>query len=250
MKRIEQLTYKDDNFKPHSIGLEDIDTAILYYFKNHIKPSVLQNGIKTDVPVVYGSPERWKSVQREGYYRDGANKIMAPFIMFKRNTITNDRSITNKMDANYPKNYMVFSQRYNKRNAYDNFSILNNRVPEKTYHLTVVPDYVRITYDFLIMTYYVDQLNKLIESINYASDSYWGDLNKFKFKVKIADFSTPLEINQGGERSVRCSFTLKLFGHIIPDSVNAELNSLKQVGGVSKIKINKEKILGARDIFF
>jgi hypothetical protein len=31
-------------------------------------------------------------------------------------------------------------------------------------------------------------MNKLIEAINYASDSYWGDPESFKFKASIDSF--------------------------------------------------------------
>ena len=52
---------KNDTVKDISVGLEDIDNAIMYYFKNVIKPNVVQNEQQIAVPVIYGSPERWKS---------------------------------------------------------------------------------------------------------------------------------------------------------------------------------------------
>jgi hypothetical protein len=51
------------------------------------KPFVIQNGIRIEVPVIYGAPERWKSVQRDGYYKDKNGAIMAPLLMFKRDTL-------------------------------------------------------------------------------------------------------------------------------------------------------------------
>jgi hypothetical protein len=59
--RSEKLSFKDDNTKPFSIGIKDLDEAIFYYFTNIIKPSVYQNGQYLSVPVIYGSPENWKS---------------------------------------------------------------------------------------------------------------------------------------------------------------------------------------------
>ena len=32
--RAEQISFKDDTVKPFSIGLEDLDWAIMYYFQN------------------------------------------------------------------------------------------------------------------------------------------------------------------------------------------------------------------------
>ena len=60
-----QRSVKNDDVKQFSIGLRDIDETIIYYFNNVIKPSVLQNGKRINVPVLYGSPERWKAVQED-----------------------------------------------------------------------------------------------------------------------------------------------------------------------------------------
>ena len=72
-------------------------------------------------------------------------------------------------------------EKYTKRNSYDRFSILNNRIPQKEFHAVVVPDYIKLMYTCTIWTDYVTQMNKLIEMINYTSDSYWGDKERFKF---------------------------------------------------------------------
>ena len=65
-----KISWKGDTVKPFTIGIKDIDEAVLYYLQNVIKPFVIQNGQRLDVPVIYGSPERWKSVQKDGYYKD------------------------------------------------------------------------------------------------------------------------------------------------------------------------------------
>jgi len=36
---------------------------------------------------MYGSPERWKAVQKDGFHRDKNGKIQAPLIMFKRDSV-------------------------------------------------------------------------------------------------------------------------------------------------------------------
>ena len=53
-------------------------------------------------------------------------------------------------------------------------SLLNNRKPQRKIHAVVIPDYVTISYKCIIMTYYVEQMNKIVEAINYASEAYWG----------------------------------------------------------------------------
>ena len=100
-----QNSWEGDTVKPFTVTIQDIDEAIMYYFQNVIKPFVIQNGTRIEVPIIYGAPERWKSVQRDGYYKDKNGAIMAPLIMFKRDTIERNRSLGNKLDANYPNLY-------------------------------------------------------------------------------------------------------------------------------------------------
>ena len=60
----------ENDITPISFGLQDIDEAVFYYFDDVIKPVVVQNGNQISVPTIYGSQERWVSVQRDGFYRD------------------------------------------------------------------------------------------------------------------------------------------------------------------------------------
>jgi hypothetical protein len=216
-------TRKDDTVRDVSIGLQDHDEAIMYYFNNVIKPSVIINGNRTDVPIMYGAPERWKSVQQDGYFRDKEGKIQTPLIMFKRDSVEKRRDLGNKIDGNNPQLYYTFQEKFTKKNQYDNFSILQNTIPQREFHAIVVPDFVILNYTCTIWTDYVAQMNKLIEMINYSSDSYWGDPEKFKFNAKIDTYSNTVEIAQGDNRIVKTNFGLRLQGYLIPDGINKEL---------------------------
>jgi hypothetical protein len=244
-----QTSFKDDTVKPMSIGIQDIDEAIMYYFQNIIRPSVFQNGERIAVPIIYGSPEKWKSFQKDGYYRDLQGRIMAPLIMFKRNTITKDRSLNNKLDANNPHNVAVVGQSYNKRNEYSKFNMLNNVKPEKTYYVTVVPDHVSITYDCVAFTYYNDQLNKIVEALEYASDAYWGDPERFKFKATINSFNTTTDLSENGERIVKSAFTLNIYGYIIPDTIQKDLKAARKFSDRNRVVFGLETVGGSIDTF-
>jgi len=217
--RSEKMSFKGDKVKPFTVSIQDVDEAILYYFENIIKPTVIQNGERIAVPLVYGSPERFKAIQKDGFYRDKKGKIMSPIIMFKRDSLDKNRSITNKLDSNSPHLYTSWQKSYNPKNFYSNFDLLNNRIPTKQFVANVVPDYVTLTYSFIVQTYYIEQLNKIVEAINYASDSYWGDPERFQFKARIDTFNTITELNQGQNRVVRSNFSLKVHGYIIPDVI-------------------------------
>jgi hypothetical protein len=214
---------KNDTIKDISIGLEDIDSAIMYYFTNVIKPNVFHNGNQLAVPIIYGSPERWKSVQVDGFYRDNSGRLMVPLIMFKRETVEKDRSIGNKLDGNQAHNYQVVGSKYNIRNAYDQFDIINNRTPSEQYYITTVPDYITVTYNCIIFTDYVEQNNKIVEAVEFASDSYWGDPARWKFRAMIDSIATTTMLNESEDRAAKSSFNIKVNGYILPNTVNKDM---------------------------
>ena len=230
--RSTKISQKGETSKTYSVGIKDIDEAVFYYFNNVIQPFVFQNGERRAVPIIYGNPERWKSYQRDGYYRDKGGSVMLPIIVIKRNTIAKDRSTYNKLDSNSPNLYGTFQKDFNPKNIYNNFNLLNNRVPTKQFNTVVVPDYLDITYSCIVQTYYMEQLNKIIESVEYASDSYWGNPERFKFNARVNSFSTAAEITAGQDRLVKRNFDINLRGNIEPDVMKKNLN-------VPKFKITR-----------
>jgi hypothetical protein len=233
----------DDTVGSIKIDLKDNDNVIPYYFENVIKPTIVKEGNLIDVPLIYGGSEIWKTVQKDGYYRDKESKIQVPLIMFKRSTVTKRRDIGNKLDGNQAHLFQTFEKKYTTKNQYDNFDILNNRSPAKEYHAVVVPDYVTLTYDCIIWTEYVENMNRLVEAINFASDSYWGDPNRWKFKATIDSFQNQTEVTVGGNRIVRTTFTLTLNGYLIPDVYNKALANKTKFSSVTNIKFTDEQFI-------
>lgn len=215
-----EVSLKDDDTKLINVGLEDHDDAILYYLENVIKPTVTQNDRQIPVPIIYGSPERWKSIQADGFYRDKNGKTMVPLIMFKRESFEKNRTLGNKLDGNVVHNVQYFEKQYSQRNVYDNFSVLRNQKPQKEYILGIIPDYITLTYKLSIYTDYVQQMNKIIEALEFASDSYWGDPERYQFRAVITSFPTPVLLENLSDRANRSEITLTLQGYIIPNSIN------------------------------
>lgn len=239
-KRENQRTRKNDEVKQFSVGLKDVDEAIFYYFNNVIRPSVIQNGTKINVPVLYGSPERWAAMQKDGFYRDNNGKIQTPLIMFKRDSIEKNRTLGNKLDANNPNHFGIFQKSYSQKNFYDNFAALNNRIPVKEYYGVIIPDYVNLVYSCTVFTEYVEQMNKIVESINFSSDSYWGDPERFKFRAAIDNYTTTTELVQGGDRTVKTSFQIKIAGYIVSDAINANIGNSNKFFSKAAVKFSLE----------
>ena len=90
-KRVENRGYqysrKDEDIKNAEVTLMDIDSAIMFYFDDVIKPSVEDNGENIKVPIMYASPERWKAIQRDGFMRDKKRQTITPVIAYRRTSI-------------------------------------------------------------------------------------------------------------------------------------------------------------------
>jgi hypothetical protein len=199
---------------PVSIGLENIDTAILGFLQTKIKPVVTQDGKQIQVPVLYGNPERWKSAQQDGGIRDKNGKILLPIMMLRRTTMKKN---TINSPVNKYNNY-IFKAGWNARNVYDKFAALNNIAPSQAYHSSMIPDYYDISYDAMIWTEYMEQMNKIVENVSYESDEYWGDNNNYRFITSIDQFEQITELPSAGDRLVRSKFAINVKAYILPKS--------------------------------
>ena len=199
-----------------SVSLVDIDSAILYYFDNIIQPSVLDNGENVKVPIMYASPERWKAIQRDGFMKDKKRQVITPVITYRRTSFEKDDSIPqDKLDANNPNLFYSFEKKFSQENRYDNFAVKIGEMPQKEYHNVTFPDYVTLSYDFIIWTSYMEQMNKIVEKVIYSDGAYWGDPNKLRFRSKVDTFTDATEISDV-ERLVRTNFTVTLRGYLLP----------------------------------
>ena len=116
-QRIENRGYhysrSDEDVKNAEVTLMDIDSAIMFYFNDVIKPSVEDNGENIKVPIMYASPERWKSIQRDGFMKDKKRQVITPVIVFKRNTVEKDDTLpVDKLDANNPHLFYTFQKKF------------------------------------------------------------------------------------------------------------------------------------------
>jgi len=227
INRAYQTAYDSTGDKKFSIGIKDIDEAVQYYFDNVLQLSVYQNNNKILVPIIYGSSEKWKSIQKDGYYRDQDSKIMPPLLVYKRDSIVQNRTLGNKLDGNQAHNVQLFEKGFTQKNIYDNFHVLQNQKPQKEYVVVVTPDYVTVNYKCIVWTSFVEQMDSIIEALNFASNSYWGDPSSFQFLTKIESFNDALTFNQGEDRFVKTEFNITLNGYLIPDTINAYLAQLQ-----------------------
>ena len=245
--RANQLRRDKDEIKNISNTIIDMDSAIMYYFNEVIKPTVVENKETIKVPVMYASPERWVSVQKQGFMRDKRQQLITPVIVFRRTGMEKNENIPiNKLDANKPQNFQTLEQKYSQSNRYDQFSRTIGITPNKEYFNVVVPDYVTLNYEFIIWTSYIEQMNKLIERINYTDNAYWGEPGKMRFRSRIESFSDASEMD-AGERLVRTNFSVQLYGYIIPEEFNNYQTTKRQLTP-KKVIINMDVEKSAEEL--
>ena len=218
----------DDTVKNISVGLMDIDAAIMFYFNNVIKPTVLENDETIKVPLMYSNPERWNSIQKNGYLIDNKKQLVIPLIVFKRNSISKDESIAiDKIDPLSPKLFRTFQSKYSQKNRYDNFAVQQGLNKTKELYTVGVPDYVNLEYEFIVWTSYTEQMNRIIEKIIWSEGSYWGEDGKFKFRTSIDNYTDASEFTVNSERLIRTNFSVTLKGYLIPEEFNSVVTTQK-----------------------
>ena len=236
-KRVEGANLRNDDAtetpaeKPYSVGLYDIDEALGFFFDEVLKPTVVQGGETIPVPVIYGSPERWATMRKQGFFRDGKSKLVLPLIMYRKTNITrNDAMYFPRLDQLY----YISAKKWDTKNKYDNFSVLTGQDTRlkkgwqnqtDKYALTSIPNYVIINYEGVVWTAFVEQMNKIIEKVTFKEGTYWGDPNKFKFRTEVDGFDTAVELNTDTERMVKANFTMTLYGYLLPEEIDGKLTT-------------------------
>ena len=202
-----------DTQKNFSVTLIDVDSAILTYLDNVISPTVIDAGRQIKVPINYSSPERWKAIQKDGVMRDKNGKVQTPAIAFRRSTMQrNDSLITLNRYLQYPT-----VKHFSEKNKYDRFSAMSGFSPVKELYSVAMPDHVIINYDFIIWTELIEQGNAIVEAVNFSTEDYWGEKNKFKFRTTISDYNFETTNDAGQDRVVKTTFSMMCYAYLLPD---------------------------------
>ena len=91
-------------------------------------------------------------------------------------------------------------------------------------------------------------MNGIIEAINYASDSYWGNPERYQFRARIDSVATNVEVPQAQERVVKSTFSIKMYGYIVPNILQKDLSSIKKYNSKVRISFNPEIVSNTDDV--
>lgn len=230
-----------DSNKNFTVKLLDIDTAIKTYLTDVVNPSVIDNGQSIKVPIQYATQEKWKAIQQDGVLRDQTGKLQLPLIAFSRTGFNKNQNL---MTLNRQLTYPVV-KKFDQKNRYDRFSILNNyTAPVNQVFNVALPDHIDVTYEFICWTEYIEQLNSIVQKINYACEDYWGDPKRFKFRVYADSFEFSTEGSVDSDRMVRSTFNLKVKAYLLEESFEDRKQTTMRSLTPRVVKIGTEIVSG------
>lgn len=226
-----------DNTQNFGVDLITIDTTIMDHMNKRLDIGVMDNGTLVKVPIFYASPERWKAVKADGFLRDNQGKILLPAILINRSSVSNNKDL---MTFNRYLSYQIVTK-FDQKNKYDKFDILNagnllkNNPTKQIYNVTL-PDHVIITYECILWTDYIDQNNKILEKINFATHDYWG-VDGFRFRTKIEDYTNTVEVGSGEDRNVKTTFNLVVNAYLLPTTIDGVKSTTQKTFTIRKIVV-------------
>lgn len=227
--RHRQVRRDKDRTRSICTTLYDIDFAIKSFIDQKIQLMVEDNGEYIPIPTIYANAEKWASIQKDGFLKDKKGKTIAPLITFRRSGVTVKQELKrNKVASQYQLSY-VFQQKYNRVTPYDRFNLLNNKKKSSEYFLTPIPDYVDVSYDFIIWCEYQNQLNYVIENFIYFGGQSFGEKNFFKFSTNLDSVAIEDNNTTGQDRLVRATFQLTAHGYLLPKDVAMEVTTKRVV---------------------
>ena len=217
-----------------SIGLKEIDTAVINHIRNIMKPVVRESNEIIKVPVMYGNEERWKSVRGRGVLRDKNGIIILPVIVIKRTSLTMNPDMPLSFDNDVKGKFISVirsSNGWSKNNRYDRFSVLTGQKPVEEFVKTGMPDFVICSYSIVMMTAFMEQMNDLNTIMVEHLETYWGDSTSYKFLSALSgDISNEVQMESDGERLVRNELALEIKGYMIPEFTDNIFGKTAEMG--------------------
>jgi len=223
-----------------SIGLTDIDTTVIRHMKNVMKPVVKESNEIIKVPVMYGNEERWKSIRNRGVLRDKNNTIILPVIVIKRTGVAMNDQMPLSFDNDVQGKFISVvrsSNGWSKNNRYDRFSVLTGQKPVEEFVKTGMPDFVVCTYNIVMMTAFMEQMNDLNTIMVEHLETYWGDSTSYRFLTALeGDISNEVQMESQGERLIRNELTITIKGYMIPEFTDNVFGKTAEMGRAYKPK--------------
>ena len=246
LNKAKQLRRDKDNVKNVSVGIYDVDSAFKTFLEKDVKPTVEDDGRYFPVPVMYASPEKWASAQRDGFMKDDNGMILTPVIVFKRDNLSINTELSKLKVAQNEEAHQFFERKYTNVNKYDQFSVLTGENPKREFMSVERPDYVDLQYEVIVWCDYMEQVNKVVEQIVFFQGRSFGERYKFVIKGDSYSFETIAEMGQ--DRITKATISLVAKAYIVPEFVGLN-NNTKRTISVGKVSFTEDKSLSGLKTF-
>jgi len=230
----------------YAITLKDIDTAIMSHVKRVIKPKVKEANETVDVSVLYGNEERWVAARKRGVIRDKNGALILPLIMLKRTGMEKSTSIASSFEHDVKREHadVVRNSKWSKKNRYDRFAVQTGKKPMTENLVTTMPNFVNVSYDFVLWTAFIEQMNPLVETFADHNNTYWGSSEDYKFLCNLDSISDASEMDVSGDRFIKSTFSLSTKAYLLPEYTNSvvtnQISNLKKTISPSKVVFGYE----------
>ena len=225
----------------YAITLKDIDTAIMSHVKSVIKPKVREANETVDVGILYGNEERWVAARKRGVIRDKNGALILPLIMLKRTSVERSTSVASSFEHDVKREHadVIRNSKWSKKNKYDRFAVQTGKKPITENLLTTMPNFVNVSYEFVLWTAFIEQMNPLVETFADHNNTYWGSSEDYKFLCKLDSISDASEMSQDGERFIKSTFSVTTNAYLLPEYTNSvitnKISNMKKVLTPSKV---------------
>lgn len=170
-----------------TVGIEDVDGAVVDYFDKKLKPSVDKGELDrfSKVPIHFAAGERW-ALLKKNKFRDEHGTLVLPIISIRRQNIERKGALGGMTSAQksitiskviHPKTSVVQNAVDARKRGLNYSQPKRNPIIET---LTIpFPDFCEITYEIVIWTQYNTHMNEILEKIFYGYENVGGRVDQF-----------------------------------------------------------------------
>jgi hypothetical protein len=154
--------------------------------------------------------------------RDKKGSLILPLVILKRTEVSRNEQLPGyEADVKREHIHVVRHSKWSPQNRYDRFAVQNGRQPLVENYVTTVPNFVNVTYEFILWTNYIEQMNYLVESFIEQNNNYWGNSTDYKFLCSLDSVSDATEMSIDTERVVKSTFSLTTKAYLLPEETNS-----------------------------
>ena len=232
--RVNQVA-NNENLRAVRLGLYDVDNAIKWHLENVVNLQIDTVQGSKKVPVIFATPEKWVSVQTQGYIHDNNDKIITPIAVLNRTGIEQRQDYVKNEVLKNEGNQWLFERKYSQKNKYTPFDILTNTKPLREFYTLDIPRFIHVTYNVIFWTEFIEQMNDLVEQVLFFNGTAFGDTQKYPTTISSPSFELSNEI--GNDRFVKATFEFTVKAYLInEDSRNRP--TIQKLIPANKIVIN------------